>query len=198
VAALAQRREQGQPRYRLAVRLVALAVVSVFIQTGVVSELPIFGVRVDLAPLVVAFSGFLCGSVVGAAMGFGVGLLVDLTLAQTLGLSSLILIVIGYAAGRLRELRDPEATLLPLALGAAAAFAFLVGYAVAEFLLGVNAPVSGLELLRGIVLGTILDAIVSAPVWGVVRGVLARANDGGRPRRRRAYTTGGLAPRRGR
>jgi len=184
----------GNAGLRLAARLAALAVVSVFFQAGVVSELPIFGVRIDLAPLVVAFSGFLCGAVVGAAMGFAVGLLVDLSLAQTLGLSSLILLFIGYGAGRLRELRDPEATLLPLAIGATAAFLFSVGYAIAEFLLGVHAPVSGLELLREIALGTILDAIVAAPAWAVVRAVLQRVVEGG-SRRRRAYTTGGLAPR---
>ena len=49
-----------------------------------------FGVNADLSPLLVAFVGLLCGSTVGAVYGFATGLLVDLLLLQTLGLSSLI------------------------------------------------------------------------------------------------------------
>jgi rod shape-determining protein MreD len=178
----------------LALRIAALAVVTVFVQSGIVSEISLFGVRVDLSPLVVAFVGFLCGSMVGAVTGFGVGLLVDLTLVQTLGLTSLIFTLIGYSAGRLRELRDPQSTLMPLLLGALAAFTSLAGYALMEFLLGVDAPVSA-ELLREIVLGTIVDTIVAAPVWALVRRVLqGSVSEDPRRRRRRAYTTGGLSP----
>jgi rod shape-determining protein MreD len=175
-------------------RIAALAIVTVFVQTGIVSELSVFGVRVDLSPLVVAFTGFLCGSTVGAVTGFGVGLLVDLTLVQTLGLTSLIFTLIGYWSGRLRELRDPQATLMPLVLGSLAAFVSLAGYAVIEFLLGVDAPVSA-DLARQIVLGTIVDTLVAAPVWALVRRVLrAGLDEDPRRRRRRAYTTGGLSP----
>lgn len=184
----------GAPSAPLAVRLAALAVVVVFLQIGVVSEVPVFGVVVDLSPLVVAFVGLLCGSVVGASVGFAVGLLVDLLLVQTLGLTSLIFTVIGYACGRLRELRDPQATLTPLLVGAAAAAASSVGYSLVEFMLGVDAPVS-FELLRQIVLGVIVDAIVALPVWVLVRRVLEPSlPDDPRRRRRRAYTTGGLSP----
>ncbi len=105
--------------------------------------------------------------------GFAVGLLVDLTLVQTLGLTSLIFTVIGYGAGRLRELRDPQAALTPLLVGAAAAAASVVGYSVMEFVLGVDAPVS-LELLRQIVVGVALDTLVALPVW-VARAPLAGA-----------------------
>src|SRR6516164_9114797 len=81
----------------LLVRIAALAVVVVFFQIGVVSEVPVFGLSVDLSPLLVAFVGLLCGSMVGAVSGFAVGLLVDLALMQTLGVSSLIFTVIGYS-----------------------------------------------------------------------------------------------------
>ena len=59
---------------------------------------------------------------------------------QTLGVSSLVLLGVGYGAGRLREARDPEGTLVPLAVGAAATLAFGVGFALVQFLLGVDAP----------------------------------------------------------
>jgi rod shape-determining protein MreD len=178
----------------LATRIAVLVVVVVFFQIGVVSEVPVFGVTVDLSPLVVAFVGLLCGSTIGAATGFVVGLLVDLALVQTLGVTSLIFTLIGYWCGRLRELRDPQATLTPLLVGAAAAAAATVGYSLMEFMLGVDAPVS-LELLRQIVLGVVVDTIVALPMWAIVRRSLEPGlPDDPRRRRRRAYTTGGLSP----
>jgi rod shape-determining protein MreD len=184
----------GTPSGALLARVAVLAVVVVFLQTGVVSELPILGVAIDLTPLVVAFVGLQSGAVAGAVTGFAVGLLVDLTLVQTLGLTSLIFTVIGYGAGRLRELRDPQAALTPLLVGAAAAAASAVGYSVMEFMLGVDAPVS-FELLRQIVVGVVLDTLVALPVWIVVRRWLQPTlPDDPRRRRRRAYTTGGLSP----
>jgi len=178
------------PSGSLLTRIAVLVVVVVFFQIGVVSEVPVFGVTVDLSPLVVAFVGLLCGSTIGAATGFVVGLLVDLALVQTLGVTSLIFTLIGYWCGRLRELRDPQATLTPLLVGAAAAAAATVGYSLMEFMLGVDAPVS-LELLRQIVLGVLVDTIVALPMWAIVR----RSLEPGLPDDpRRAYTTGGLSP----
>jgi rod shape-determining protein MreD len=175
-------------------RIAALAVVAVFFQIGVISEVQVFGVSADLSPLLVAFIGLLCGSTLGALSGFAVGLLVDLALVQTLGVTSLIFTLIGYWSGRLRELRDPQAPLTPLLVGAAASAASMVGYSIVEFLLGVDAPVS-LDLVREIVLGVVVNTIIALPVWALVR----RSLQGGLPddprrRRRRAYTTGGLSP----
>jgi rod shape-determining protein MreD len=175
-------------------RVALLSVVVVFVQIGVVSEVPIFGVSVDLSPLLVAFTGLLCGSMVGAIAGFAVGLLLDLSLVQTLGITSLVFTLIGYGAGRLRELRDPQAALTPLLVGTAAAACATVGYSLFEFLLGVDAPVS-LELLREIVIGVLIDAALALPMWALVRRCLIGGlSEDPRRRRRRAYTTGGLSP----
>jgi len=178
----------------LLARIAVLVVVVVFFQIGVVSEVPVFGVAVDLSPLVVAFVGLLCGSTIGAATGFAVGLLVDLALVQTLGLTSLVFTLVGFWCGRLRELRDPQAALIPLLVGAAATAVSLVGYSLMEFMLGVDAPVS-LELLRQIVLGVLVNTIVALPMWILVRRCLIGSlPHDPRRRRRRAYTTGGLSP----
>jgi rod shape-determining protein MreD len=179
----------------LLARVAALAVVLVFFQIGVVSEVPLFGVNADLSPLLVAFIGLLCGSMLGAVAGFAIGLLVDLTLLQTLGLTSLIFTLIGFWCGRLRELRDPQAALTPLLVGCGASAVSLIGYSLMEFMLGVDAPVS-FELLRQIVLGIVVNTVVALPIWAIVRRALEGAlpEDPRRRRRRRAYTTGGLSP----
>jgi rod shape-determining protein MreD len=176
-------------------RLAAFAFIVVFVQIGVASELPVFGVNADVCSLLVAFVGLLCGSTIGAATGFAVGLLVDLALLQTLGLSSLVFTLIGYWCGRLRELRDPQGAFTPLIVGAAASAVFLFGYSLMEFMLGVDAPVS-FELLGQIVLGVVVNTVVALPMWALTRRVLDSAlpEDPRRRRRRRSYTTGGLSP----
>ena len=178
----------------LLTRIAVLVLVVVFFQIGVVSEVPVFGVAIDLSPLVVAFVGLMCGSTIGASVGFAVGLLVDLALVQTLGLTSLVFTLVGYWCGRLRELRDPQAAVTPLLVGAGATAAALVGYSLMEFMLGVDAPVS-FELLREIVFGVIVNTIGAVPMWILVRRCLIGSlPHDPRRRRRRAYTTGGLSP----
>jgi len=179
---------------RLAVRLSALAFVIVVLQEAAVSQVTIFGVSADLTPLVVMSVGLLAGSMAGALVGFGIGLLVDVVLVQTLGVTSLLYIAIGYGSGRLRELRDPAHGLVPVALGAAAtAFAGL-GMTVIQFLLGVDAPVS-LLLIQQVFVTVLVNTLLALPVYALVRRIIRPVlPDDPRRRRRRAYTTGGLSP----
>lgn len=179
---------------KLALRLTLLTFVSVVIQEAAISQISIFGVSADVTPLVVMSVGLLAGSMAGAVTGFGIGLFVDLVLVQTLGVTSLLYIAIGYWSGRLRELRDPSNGLVPLAVGAAAtAFAGL-GMAVIQFLLGVDAPVS-LLLLQQIVITVLVNTLIALPVYAIVRRIIRPAlPDDPRRRRRRAYSTGGLSP----
>jgi len=179
---------------KLVARLVALGIGGVVIQTAAISQLPIAGANADLAPLLVMSVGLLCGSLAGGCFGFGVGLFVDIVSMQTLGVSSLVLLGIGYGAGRVREARDPEGTLVPLAAGALATLAFSVGFALIEFLLGVDAPVSW-ALLRQTLATLVVNALIALPVYALVRRwLLSSLPEDPRRRRRRAYTTGGLSP----
>ena len=179
---------------QLVARLVAIGVIGVIVQTAAVSQLPIAGANADLSPLLVMAVGLLCGSLVGGCFGFGVGLFFDIVALQTLGVSSLVLLGVGYGAGRLREARDPEGTLVPLAVGAAATLAFALGFALMQFLLGADAPVSW-ALLRQTLATLLVNTLIAVPVYAVVRrGLQSSLPDDPRRRRRRAYTTGGLSP----
>jgi len=175
-------------------RLALLGVLVVVVQVAAVSQITLFGTNADILPLVVAAVGLLCGSMTGAIFGFAVGLFVDTALVQTMGLSSLVYLTAGYWAGRLRELRDPQAAVIPMVVGAVATAISTIGFGLMNFLLGIDAPVSFL-LLRQILATILLNALIALPVFAVVRRWLVPVlPEDPRRRRRRAYTTGGLSP----
>jgi len=179
---------------RLLTRVALLIIIAVVVQEAVISQVSIFGVNADVTPLIVVSVGLLTGSLPGAIVGFFTGLLVDTLLVQTLGVTSLLYIAIGYWAGRVRELRDPSHGLVPLAAGAAATAFAGVGMTIIQFLLGVDAPVSWL-LLQQIFISVLVNTIIALPVYALVRRIITPAlPEDPRRRRRRAYTTGGLSP----
>jgi rod shape-determining protein MreD len=179
---------------KLLIRLSLLAFGAVVVQQAAVSQISIFGVSADVGPLVVMSVGLLAGSMTGAIFGFATGLLVDMVLFQTLGVTSLLYIAIGYWSGRVRELLDPAHGLVPLGMGAAATAVSGIGMALIQFLLGVDAPVSAL-LVQQIFITILVNTLIALPVYHLVQRIIKPAlpNDP-RRRRRRAYTTGGLSP----
>jgi rod shape-determining protein MreD len=175
-------------------RIAALGLLAALLQLTAAAQVSIFGVPLDVSPLIVASVGFLTGSVPGAMLGFCFGLFIDTALMQTLGVTSLVLTAVGYGAGRIRELRDPAHGLAPVAVGAAATLVSAVGVTVLQFLLGVEAPVS-VEFLRQVLMTLVLNTLLALPVYALCRrALLPFLPDDPRRRRRRAYTTGGLSP----
>ncbi len=173
-------------------RLVAIGLLGGLLQLVAVSQIAVFGVPADLGPLLAAFVGLLGGSLAGATFGFSFGLLIDVALLQTIGITSLVLTGVGYGAGRLLELRDPAHGLVPIAVAATATAAYAVAVSLIQFLLGVEAPVS-VELLRQIVSTALLATLLALPVHGVVRRVLQPALPE-QTRRRRRQSRPGLSP----
>ena len=176
----------------LGARLAALALGGALLEIVAVSQVSVFGGNADLSPLLVMAAGLLCGSVAGATVGFATGLFLDLALVQTLGLTSLVLLAVGYWAGRLRELRDPQGPFAPLAIGALATLGAEAGYAIVHFLLGVDAPVSWL-LAREIVTTVLVNALIALPVYVIARRWLEPSLPDSLRRRRRPARPG-LSP----
>lgn len=172
-------------------RTSAVVVGAVIFQLAVVTQFRPFGVVPDLTPVLVAMIGLLAGSTAGAAAGFIAGFMIDLILLQTMGVSSLLLTIGGYAAGRLRELRDPVHPVTNPAIGAAAGVYFALGFAVVQFSLGLPAPrlwpLLWLTLWSGV-----YGALLAAPVFRLARWAMMPGLGRGDPmiRRRRAV----LAP----
>jgi rod shape-determining protein MreD len=176
----------------LVLRLVLLGLVLGVVQVTFVSQFPVAGGTADLAPLAVMSVGLLCGSIAGASFGFGLGLFLDVSLLQTLGVSSLILLAVGHFSGRLREGADQQNGFVPVLAGAAATVTMSVAYSIIQFLLDVSAPVSGV-LLRQLLATLILNTLLALPVHALVRRWLQRALPAP-PRRRRATSGAALSP----
>lgn len=154
-----------------AARLAILVIGGVLFQITALSQITLFGASADLSPLIVASVGLLAGAEYGAVLGFSIGLMVDLTLLQTLGVSSLIYTAIGYFAGRYGEIHDPTDPVAPIVAGAGATFAATVGYSIIQLMLGVYAPVSTL-LVREIMITVLLNTLLAIPVFITIRGIL--------------------------
>jgi hypothetical protein len=118
-----------------------------------------------------------------------VGFLIDLTLVQTMGVSSLLLTIGGYFAGRLRELYDPVHPLTSSVVGASAAIFFTIGFGIMQFSLGQPAP-QPLSMLWQILLSGVYGALMAPVIFRVARwAMLPTLGRGGDPFERRRKAT---------
>ncbi len=169
-------------------RCALLVLLTVVVQLAVVSQFTFWGANADLTPLVVLAVGLLAGPIPGSIVGFSIGLVADMSLVQTLGVTSLLLTGVGYMAGRYRELRDSSHRLLPVVAAPVTTLAYLAAFSLVQFLLGVDSSVSPL-VIRDFLLACLLNAVVALPVFAVVRAFLRPSLvDAYRPRRRSSTT----------
>ena len=156
------------------IRLLVIVFLTVLLQIGLFSQIPIFGSVPNLIPVVVVSLGLLGGAVTGAVTGFAAGLLVDVMIGGTLGVASLALMAAGYLAGRWREGYDIVSSLVPpLLIGALTALTALI-YGGLTLTLGVEAPVSVLAL-REVVIQGLLAVLLAVPVFPLIKRVLRPA-----------------------
>jgi rod shape-determining protein MreD len=159
---------------RIAVRIGLILILTVVLQASFFSYLSILGVAPYLVPVVVVSLGLLGGGLVGAVCGFVAGLLMDSLLLQTLGVSSLVLLLIGYLAGRYREGIEITSGIVPALLAGAFTLLASAGFAAIELMLGVDAPVS-LLVVREILVQGLLAVILAFGVYPLVRRILRSA-----------------------
>jgi rod shape-determining protein MreD len=178
---------------RGAIRLALLMILSVVLQVSFFSYLSFFGTTPDIMPLVVISLGLLGGAMVGAVCGFVTGLLLDSALLQTLGVSSLVLLTVGYMAGRYREGTEISNSLVPPLVIGALTTAAAAGFSAIELMLGVRTPVS-LLVLREIVVQGLLAVLFAIPFYPLIRRILRPAIvDDFQARRARSPISRGLS-----
>jgi rod shape-determining protein MreD len=169
---------------RIALRLAVILIVAVVLQVSFFSYIGLLGSSPDLLPVVVVSLGLLGGAVAGAVCGFAAGFLLDSVLLQTLGVSSLVLLSIGYLAGRYREGAAVSNRWTPALLAGALTLVGATGFAAIQLMLGVDVPVS-LLVVREIVVQALLATVLALAVYPLLRRILAPALIDHEPSRRR-------------
>jgi rod shape-determining protein MreD len=159
---------------RIALRIALIILAAVILQVSFFSYLSFLGAAPNVIPVAVVSLGLLGGGVVGAVCGFAAGFLLDSLLLQTLGVSSLVLLSIGYLAGRYREGVEITSWLTPPLLAGAFTLLAAAGFAAVQLMLGVDAAVS-VAFVREIVVQGLLAVLLALAVYPLVRRILAPA-----------------------
>ncbi len=103
--------------------LAAVLVVAVVVQSTVLAELPLAGVRADLLVLAVVAVAMASDASSGAGFGFAAGLVADLLFDLPVGVSALVYTAVGFAVGTVRVYVTSHLPLVHLALAGAASLA---------------------------------------------------------------------------
>ena len=156
------------------VRLGAIVLAAVLLQVAFFSYVTILGASPDFVVVVIAVIGLLGGAVIGAVTGFAAGLLLDVALLETLGVSSLVLLSVGDLAGRYRESFEIDSTFAPAAVTGALALLASAGLTGLQLTLDVDSPVSGAVVADSIVKG-ILAFLLAYPTYSLIRRALRPA-----------------------
>jgi rod shape-determining protein MreD len=145
--------------------------VAAMLQVVVVSSIVVGGGAPDLLLVVVVALGLLRGSIPGAALGFFGGLIVDFATLGTLGVTSLVLTLGGFWAGRYAETTGHGRRLAPvIAVGAITLLAGVFGY-VLYYLLDVEV-VARHALVTALAPAFVLNLVLALPVHRLVRAIV--------------------------
>ena len=156
------------------VRLGAIVLAAVLLQVTFFSYISIFGVSPDFVVVVIAAIGLLGGALIGAVTGFAAGLLLDVALLEILGVSSLVLLSVGYLAGRYRESFEIDSAFAPAAVTGALALLASAGFTALQVTLDVSGSVSGAVVIDSIIKG-FLAFLLAYPTYPLIRRALRPA-----------------------
>jgi rod shape-determining protein MreD len=178
-------------RTKARLRVGLLVLVAFGLQATVVSDLRVDHVAPDLLMVVAICAGLTGGARQGVLIGFAAGLLADLYLTDTpVGLSALVLCIVGYGVGTLRENVLPEGWLLTPLLALLATGAGVVLFVAIGDIVGQTQLVAAgrSALIRIAVIEAVWSAVLAVPVvWLFARAERGSAGaaglDRGRPDR---------------
>ena len=146
----------------------ALLLFAALVQVSITSNIEVAEGHPDLLLVLVIGIALLRGPAFGACAGFWAGLVLDIASFQTLGLTSLLLTLAGYFAGRLGEVTkksSPHPALLAVTVGTVGVG---LASAVLHFMLG--STVSASEFFVGMLLPTLaLNLLLAYPLYGLCR-----------------------------
>jgi rod shape-determining protein MreD len=152
-------------------RATVVVFVAAMLQTVIVSSLVVGGGAPDVLLVVVVALALVRGSVPGAVFGFAGGVIVDLVTLDTMGITSLVLTLAGFWAGRYGETTGRDRRFAPLiAVGSITMLAGLFGF-VLHYLLG-EEVVARHALVTALIPAFVLNLVLALPVHALVRRVV--------------------------
>jgi rod shape-determining protein MreD len=152
-------------------RALAVIFVAALLQVVIVSSLVVGGGTPDLLLVVVVALGLLRGSSAGAVLGFLGGLVVDVVTLGTLGVTSLVLTLGGFWAGRYGETTGRNRRVAPiLAVGSITVLAGAFAY-VLHYLLG-DDVVARTALVTALLPAFVMNLVLALPVHRLVRAIV--------------------------
>ncbi len=159
---------------KIVARIVVICMLGVLLQLSFFSRVELFHVSPDILPALVVCLGLLGGSMTGAVSGFSIGLFLDCLLVEALGISSLVLLGIGYLAGLFRERFEIHSSLVPALLCMGLTMLAELGFGLVQLMLGLDAPLSTL-VIRDLLLKSVYAFFLGWPIYLLVRRALRPA-----------------------
>jgi len=160
-------------------RIAAVVFVGALLQGAIVSTIAVGGGTADLLLVTVIALGLVRGSVVGAVAGFAGGIVVDLLTLDTLGITSLVLTLAGFWAGRYAETTGHDRRIAPfVAVGVITPLAALFAFAV-HYMLGEDV-VARYALVTTLAPALLLNLVLALPVCALVRRIVGTPGAGQR------------------
>jgi rod shape-determining protein MreD len=148
-----------------------LVFVAAILQVSVFSSVTILHGTPDLLLVTIICVALLRGPVVGAAVGFWGGLLIDTANLETLGTTSLLLTIAGYWIGRYGETTGRERTHAPFVSVAVITLLYAIGSLAFHYMLGDPAPARAV-LWSTLFQGIVLNLILAWPMYALAKLVL--------------------------
>jgi len=154
------------------IRIALIVFVVTILQVSAFSAVTVGGGGPNVLLVTLVSIALLRGAVIGAIAGFAAGLIVDVTTLATLGLTSLLLTLAGYWAGRYGETTGRSRAHAPLVATVAATILIeLGGYGLHSML---GEPVSARAVLVALPATVLCNALLAYPVFGLIRRLVGR------------------------
>ena len=151
-------------------KAVGLLLLVGLLQVTIVSSFEVASGHADLVLVTVVAIALLRGAMLGALVGFWAGLVVDFAALDTLGLTSLLLTLAGYGAGRFGEATSRSSPHPPLIAVALATGGVVIASGLLHFMLGQSVPAG--DLLGRVLLPELgLNLLLAYPVYRLCRRV---------------------------
>jgi rod shape-determining protein MreD len=142
-------------------------------EIAIFGPLQIGGGSADVVLVTVALVALLSGSVVGAVAGFWAGLLLDTATLGTLGVTALLLTLVGFWCGRYGETTARDRAHAPFLAVAVVTVLTALGNLVLQFTLG--EPTSARWMLvDSLIPQLVMNVLLTLPLYVVLRPLFAR------------------------